>query len=454
MKDDSQKDKPMPKIKNRHRSCPLTWMFALLLLGHTLPVLAQEEASAQEPSPEQTSAAPATTVGDQKVPTDHLKVNLRHMTPDELRIELDAWLDLLRNQIRTVGEAEILMKNLPEGESAEELTNRVVELRETEKSLLNRVNVVISALEKKGGDVAADRTFVTSVSGLGETTDARSFWAEALATVKSWIYSDEGGIRLASKLGLALLILLAFWIVSRFAGRAVGRVLSTHRKTSQLLVNFAERTTGGLVFFIGVLMALGSLGVQIGPLMAALGAGGFILGFALQETLGNFASGLMIMIYQPFDVDDFVTVAGESGKVKEMSLVSTTLTTPDNKLLIIPNKKAWGDTITNFTGQDIRRVDLVFGIGYGDDLRRAMHLLKELTAAHPLVLEEPETSVHVKELADSSVNLFCRPWVKTADYWTVYSDLMQQTKERFDAESISFPFPQREVHIQSDVHPA
>ncbi len=204
------------------------------------------------------------------------------------------------------------------------------------------------------------------------------------------------------------------------------------------------------MFVVGILMALSILGVQIGPLMAALGAGGFIVGFALQDTLGNFASGLMIMVYRPFDVDDYIAVAGGEGTVKEMSLVSTTLLTVDNKVLIIPNKKAWSDTIVNFTGRDIRRVDLVFGIGYDDNVRHATDVLMEVAGEHKLVLDEPPVMVNVDELADSSVNLLCRPWVKTKDYWAVRWDLTRQVKERFDAEGISIPFPQRDVHMHPE----
>ena len=167
---------------------------------------------------------------------------------------------------------------------------------------------------------------------------------------------------------------------------------------------------------VGVMLSLATLGVPLGPLMALVGGGGFILGFALQETLGNFASGMLIMVYRPFDVNDYVSVAGVEGTVKEMSLVSTSLLTIDNKVMVIPNKKAWGDTITNFTGKDTRRVDLVFGIGYEDDIQQAIDLLNEIAGEHELVLDDPAVAVHVDELADSSVNLFCRPWVKTKDY--------------------------------------
>jgi small conductance mechanosensitive channel len=193
-----------------------------------------------------------------------------------------------------------------------------------------------------------------------------------------------------------------------------------------------------LVEFIGTFFLVGTVGFAV----IEPGAG------ALAPLA--IGSALMVMVYRPFDVDDYISVAGFEGTVKEMSLVSTTLLTVDNKVLVIPNKKAWGDTIVNFTGEDVRRVDLVFGIGYGDDIQHATNVLMEIAGKHKLVLDEPPVMVHVDELADSSVNLFCRPWVKTQDYWTVHWDLTRQVKERFDAAGISFPFPQRDVHVQSD----
>lgn len=270
-----------------------------------------------------------------------------------------------------------------------------------------------------------------------------------VAEITNWAGRDDGGKLWVKRALVAAMILLIFWIASKFAGRVTARALSQNARASSLLENFARRTAGGVVFVVGVLMALSVLGVEIGPLMAAMGAGGFIVGFALQETLGSFASGLMIMVYRPFDVDDYINVSGFEGTVKEMSLVSTTLLTVDNKVLVIPNKKAWGDTIINFTGRDVRRVDLVFGIGYDDDILHAMGVLKQIASDHPLVLEQPALKIDVDELADSSVNLFCRPWVKTADYWNVRWDLTRQVKERFDAEGISFPYPQRDVHVDS-----
>jgi small conductance mechanosensitive channel len=159
----------------------------------------------------------------------------------------------------------------------------------------------------------------------------------------------------------------------------------------------------------------------------------------------------MIMLHRPFDEGDYVDVGGVSGTVKTVSIVATTVTTPDNQVIVIPNKNVWGNIITNVTASDTRRVDLVFGISYEDSIPEATQVLEEAVAAHPLVLKEPAPTIRVNELADSSVNLICRPWVKTSDYWTVYWDLMRQVKERFDEVGISIPYPQQDVHVKNDL---
>lgn len=415
------------------------------LLAIISPVNAQEDSNPEPPQ--------ATTDSKREIPLDHLQVRLRPLTQDELEIELNSWLDLLRAKIREVGDTELKLMAPAESESGDELTDQILALRTEETAIAQRAQTVLNALKAKGGDVQTAEQFINAVSDISETTDTTSYRAAVVAEVTNWAKRDDGGKLWVRRSLVALIVLFVFWVASKFAGRITAKALSRHQAASNLLENFARRTAGGVVFVVGVLMALAVLGVQIGPLMAALGAGGFIVGFALQETLGSFASGLMIIVYRPFDVDDYISVAGSEGTVKEMSLVSTTLLTVDNKVLVIPNKKAWSDTIVNFTGRDVRRVDLVFGIGYGDDIQHATDVLMEIASEHKLVLDEPPVMVHVDELADSSVNLLCRPWVKTKDYWPVHWDLTRQVKERFDAEGISIPFPQRDVHTHPESVP-
>jgi len=175
----------------------------------------------------------------------------------------------------------------------------------------------------------------------------------------------------------------------------------------------------------------------------------------LQNSLGNFASGILIMVFKPFDLGDLVEIGGVLGVVKSMNLLSVQLHTPDNRAVTIPNNNVWGDTITNVNGTDTRRVDLVFGIAYDDDIAKAQKIMEEVLDAHEQVLDDPAPVVRVHELADSSVNFVCRPWVRTENYWDVYWDVTRKVKERFDNEGITIPFPQRDVHIQGQlVEPA
>lgn len=201
---------------------------------------------------------------------------------------------------------------------------------------------------------------------------------------------------------------------------------------------------------LGLLIALSQLGVNLGPLLAGLGVVGFIIGFALQDTLSNFASGMMILVYRPFDVGDLIDVVGVFGRVNKMSLVSTTVLTFDNQTIIVPNSKIWGDVIKNMTAQDLRRVDLYFGVTYSEDIPKAERVLLEILEKHTKVLDDPAPRVILNELADSSVNFHVWPWVKVDDYYDVYWDVMREVKMRFDEEGITIPFPQRDVHLFSE----
>jgi len=253
------------------------------------------------------------------------------------------------------------------------------------------------------------------------------------------------------KLVIFLLILLLFRMLARLTKRAVRAACDRPQvDLSTLLKNVLVSISGGTVMAIGILMALSQVGISLGPMLAGLGVAGFVVGFALQDTLGNFASGSMILIYRPYDVDDYVEVAGATGFVKKMSLVSTTITTIDNQTLVVPNSKIWGDVIKNVTAQKVRRVDLEFGIGYGDDVAHAERVLQDILDNNDMVLKKPESMIALSALADSSVNFVVRPWVKTEDYWDVYFDITREVKMRFDSEGISIPFPQRDVHLYNE----
>jgi small conductance mechanosensitive channel len=182
-------------------------------------------------------------------------------------------------------------------------------------------------------------------------------------------------------------------------------------------------------------------------LLAILGAAGLAIGLALKDSLGNFAAGVMLIIFRPFKLGDFVEVAGVSGVVNEIRIFSTVLTTPDNKLIVIPNGQVGADTITNYSALDQRRVDMVFGVGYDDDLKVARQVLTDICANHPAVLDEPATKIFVLNLGDSSVDFAVRPWSKTEDYWTVYGDILEQAKVGLEAAGCNIPYPQTDVHL-------
>jgi small conductance mechanosensitive channel len=208
-----------------------------------------------------------------------------------------------------------------------------------------------------------------------------------------------------------------------------------------------------LIIFV-VIAALGQLGIQTASFVAIVGAAGLAIGLALQGSLANFAAGVLILIFRPFEVGDFVEVAGVSGAVQNIQIFTTELHTPDNKKVIVPNGGVISGNITNYSANNTRRVDLVFGIGYSEDIDVAKTLLQTVLAAEPKVLQDPAPTIGVVELADSSVNLVCRPWVNTADYWDVYFNVTEAVKKALDAGGISIPFPQRDLHLHHVNAPA
>ena len=327
------------------------------------------------------------------------------------------------------------------------LIKHVTDLMAERTAIIDRFNVVLAELTAKGGDSEEYDTYIKAVSGIKvDVTDASATWT----TITGWLMSPEGGFRWAVNIIQFVLIVVVFYLLSIVAAKATQKGLSKSKTFSSLLREFLVMSSRRLVLFIGFFVGLSALEVNIGPVLAIIGAAGFVIAFALQNSLSNFASGILMLIYRPFDVGEFISVAGVVGKVESMNLLSTQLRTPDNQLVIVPNNSVWGDVITNITGITQRRVDLVFGIGYSDDIDKAQKILEEIVSEHELVLKEPEPIVKLHELADSSVNFICRPWTKPEDYWNVYWDITREVKRRFDAEGVSIPFPQRDVHLYQE----
>ncbi len=252
----------------------------------------------------------------------------------------------------------------------------------------------------------------------------------------------------SSGVAVALAIFIIGRIVAKIVAATVRKVLNA-REVDPMLVGFVSNIIYSGLLVLIVIQALGKVGADTSSFAAILGAMVFAIGFALQGSLGNFAAGVMLMIFRPFKVGDFVEAGGESGAVLEVDIFATTMKTGDNKKIIIPNNSITGGNITNYSANPTRRVDMVVGIGYDDDIRLAKQTLEALIAAEPRCHAEPAPTVAVSELGDNSVNLVVRPWCDTSDYWGVYFDLTEKIKLTFDEKGISFPYPQQDVHMHN-----
>jgi len=451
----------------------LKFSIAILLVGILFAETSVLEA-AEKPSPNYELAK---TTSDPAIPLDELELLLNPMTAEQLWNESEGWFRLLQDAVFNLNQARLEVKrdndvikesankddgkehpvNQAEVDTAEaakdEDLERISQLREKRTQLVDRLTLVLDEINSKIGmttegkerdEILVFRNYMSAVGGIKvDVSDTKSTWK----TIVSWVNSKEGGRRWARHIGIFILSILGFWLIGLVLSRLLNKVLVYSTTASVMLKNFLVKTVSRVSIFIGFLIGLSALEINIAPVLAVIGATGFVVAFALQNTLSNFASGLMILLYKPFDVDDWVDVSGAAGKVKSMTLVTTTIMTADNQLMIVPNNSIWGNVITNVTGSNVRRVDLEFGTAYDADIDKVEKILEEIMREHELVLREPEPIVYLDKLADSSVNFMCKSWAKTEDYWTVLRDITRRVKVRFDEEGISIPFPQQDIHI-------
>ena len=265
-----------------------------------------------------------------------------------------------------------------------------------------------------------------------------------LDKAKEWVVVN--GIDFLVNVIIFFVILIIGKIVVSTISNVTRRALQKSNRVSEMLQGFAVNIVSKVLWVIVLMIALQRLGIDIAPLIAGLGVTGFIVGFAFQESLGNLASGLMIALNQPFKVGDFVETGGISGVVDELNMMATTMTTLDNKKVVIPNKSVWGSAITNYTALDKRRVDLGVGISYGSDINKAKSAIMSALKEVKEILSDPPPEVEVETMGDSSVNLVVRPWCKSDDYWTVFFKANQAVKEGLDRGNVTIPFPQLDVH--------
>lgn len=255
------------------------------------------------------------------------------------------------------------------------------------------------------------------------------------------------------KILVALIIFLIGQMVAKIISRVLGKVLR-HTNLDKILVEFIQSLVNALLLVFVIVAALDQLGVNTNSVIAVLGAAGLAIGLALQGSLQNFAAGFMLLIFRPFKSGDFVEAAGTSGVIEKIGIFSTTMHTGDNKEVIIPNGAIYSGNIVNYSKRATRRIDMIFSIGYGDDIRLARDVISSIIKDEPRVLPEPEPLIAVGELGANSVNLFVRPWVKTEDFWSVRFSLTEKIKLAFDDKGITIPFPQMDVHWDRLAKPA
>ncbi|WP_425666567.1 mechanosensitive ion channel family protein [Vibrio tubiashii] len=360
---------------------------------------------------------------------------------------MSASVEYFNQQISVVGRQLAVS---PESELASLQLGQLI-IQQRMNITVDSLSSLISIADQVGLDTAEYKRLIFEVTGsiTQDLLEGRvilsiiSHWSDKL-----WDWVANNAPQHVFHLFIFALIIFSTSLLAKLVRKITSKtVVSKNLKLSQLMQDFFIGMSGNVVWVIGILVGLSQIGLNLAPVLTGFGIAGVIIGFALQDTLSNFAAGMMLLIYKPFDVGDFVFAGGVDGKVSHMSLVNTTIKTFDNQIIIIPNGKIWGDVIKNVTHERVRRVDMVFGIGYSDDLLKAENILTEIVTTHPAVLRTPEPNIRVHTLNTSSVDFIVRPWVKTDDYWDVYWDVTKEVKLRFDREGISIPFPQQDVHL-------
>lgn len=411
----------------RNLSVLIQGLLSLIFVG-AFPLLADELAIDSEKM----------RIGDHSLEEVQLKLMLNPMTRDELEEVSHAWRNSLKETVQKISDISLKEESSSDDEKKK---NELVDVKVKQLALLR---TVLAEFKKKGGDSSDLKIYADAVSGIQvAVNENRSF----LTRYSSWIYSKEGGVKWGIQILKFSVIMMIFWVLAGFVRRVVRSATEKSNRFSELLEQFMIKISFRAMMLVGLLVALGTVGINVAALLTVIGGASFIIAFALQDTLSNFAAGVMLLIYRPFDVGDMVEVGGVSGKIGQVSLVSTTIKTFDNKLVLVPNKNVWGQIITNSSRNTERRVDMIFGIGYDDDSEKAQQILEKIVGEHELVLDEPEPVIQLHELADSSVNFICRPWVKTENYWQVHWDVLKRVKSEFDQAGISIPYPQQDVHI-------
>ena len=432
----------------------------------TVPIIAQE-AEVEETTTEETTTIETTiaeeaipevavTTKDPKIPLKNLTLLVKPLTLEQLENEAAAWLLLLQEKLQAISDAEIALENQklePKGQEGAETTETITpqenNLKAEEIAIVARFNIVLDELDAKGGDSSSYRQYIDAISGLEKfVTDSSGLGVQLV----SWFTSEEGGISLAIDIaiGLAKLggILVITMIVSPRLGKLSDNLLGRISGISILFRGFIVMIVKRGVLVIGALIALAALGVDLGPILAIVGGASFVLAFALQSNLGNFASGLMLLINKPFDVGDEVKVAGYWAYVDSISLASTKIKDFNGNIITLPNNTVWGSDIINYTHTDIRRLAFSIDIKFEQDMNQVYEMWMNITAAHPKVLETPKpTWFPWNAKYNYCISISLKAWSKTDDYWTVYVDILKELQKGIAERNIELTAPLQEIKL-------
>ena len=419
----------------------------------TVPIAAQETEVEETPIEasvtEEAIPEEAITTKNPKISLKHLTLLVKPLTLEQLQNEAAAWLLLLQSKVQAISDAEIALEsqNLEAPEGA--VNNQTANLKSEEIALIARFNIVLDELDAKGGDSSSYRKYIDAISGLEKyITDSNGLGVQLV----SWFTSEEGGISLAVDIviGLAKLgsILLITVIAAPRLGRLTDNLLRRVSGISILFRDFIVIIVKRGVLVIGALIALAALGVDLGPILAVVGGASFVLAFALQSNLGNFASGLMLLINKPFDVGDEVKVAGYWAYVDSISLASTKIKDFSGNIITLPNNTVWGGDIINYTHAEIRKMGLAIHVKFQQDLDKVYDMWMEITAEHPKVLDDPAPSWFPwNGHYDYYIGVNLTAWSKTDDYWGVYIDLLKELQKRIGELNIELAAPQQEIKL-------
>ena len=393
------------------------------------------------------------TTKNTQLPIAQLELLLKPLTKEQIQSEADAWFKLLQEKVQEISDTELAIQTQEDSSKIggavdtekEKLVVNSTKLKTEQSNLINRLSTVLDAWDDKGGDSKTYRQYMDAVGGVNFNLRDTG---ELTLRFTTWLQSPEGGILLGWNILKFGGILVASVFIAPKVGRLADVALSRIENISNLFRGFAVTIVKRTVLVVGGLLALASLGVNLGPILAVVGGASFILAFALQDNLGNFASGLMLLITKPFDVGDEVNLAGYWAYVDSISITSTKLKDFGGNIVTLPNNTVWTSDIVNYTHADIRKVRLGINIKFNQDVEQINKIWLDLAAAHPKVLESPGASIFPwNETYDYSISIGLSAWSKTDDYWDVYVDLLKSLQKQLEQENIVLAAPIQEIKL-------